>query len=218
MTHDTNTLFDLISLIKTVGYLGLFGIVFAESGLLIGFFLPGDSLLFTAGFLASQGFLNIWFLMPLIFIGAVLGDNVGYAFGKKVGPMIFKREDSILFHKDHLERARIFYEKHGPKALVLARFMPGIRTFAPILAGVGEMSYSKFFSYNLIGGFFWGAGMSWLGYWLGSAIPDIDKYLIPIIILIIVFSLLPGLYHILKEKEERQRIWGLLKNKFLNHG
>ena len=124
-------MFDLISIIKTFGYLGLFGIVFAESGLFIGFFLPGDSLLFTAGFLASQGFLNIWILMPLIFIGAALGDNVGYAFGFKVGPMIFKREDSILFHKDHLERARIFYEKHGPKTLVLARFMPGIRTFAP---------------------------------------------------------------------------------------
>lgn len=210
-------MFDLISLIKAVGYLGLFGIVFAESGLLIGFFLPGDSLLFTAGFLASQGLLNIWLLMPLVFIGAVLGDNVGYAFGKKVGPMIFKREDSILFHKDHLERARIFYEKHGPKALVLARFMPGIRTFAPILAGVGEMNYSNFFSYNLIGGFLWGAGMPWFGYWLGSAIPDIDKYLLPIIVLIIFLSILPSLYHIFKEKEERRRIWGLVKKRFLNH-
>src|SRR3989338_8043963 len=115
--------FDLISLIKTAGYIGLFVIIFAESGLFIGFFLPGDSLLFTAGFLASQGFLNIWALAPLMFLAAILGDNFGYAFGKKVGPAIFSREDSLIFHKDHMERARVFYEKHGAKTLVLARSM-----------------------------------------------------------------------------------------------
>jgi len=209
-------MFDLISLIKTAGYLGLFGIVFAESGLLLGFFLPGDSLLFTAGFLASQGFLNIWILMPLVFVGAVLGDNVGYAFGYKVGPIIFTKEESILFHKDHLEKARVFYEKHGPKALVLARFMPGIRTFVPILAGVGKMHYPAFITYNLVGGALWGVGMPFLGYFLGNTVPNIDRYLIPIIILIIFLSLLPSLYHIFKEKEERQRIWGIVKNKFLH--
>jgi membrane-associated protein len=206
-------MFDLVSLIKTVGYLGVFGIVFAESGLLIGFFLPGDSLLFTAGFLASQGFLNIWILIPLVFIGAILGDNVGYAFGHRVGPMIFTKEESILFHKDHLERARIFYEKHGPKALVLARFMPGIRTFAPILAGVGNMHYPTFIAYNLVGGVLWGIGMPLLGYFLGSVIPDIDRYLIPIILLIIFLSVLPSLVHVWREKEERQRIWGIIKKK-----
>ena len=206
-------MFDLISLIKTVGYLGVFGIVFAESGLFIGFFLPGDSLLFTAGFLASQGFLNIWILSLLVFIGAVLGDNVGYSFGYKVGPLIFKREDSIFFHKNHLERARVFYEKHGPKAIVLARFMPGIRTFAPILAGVGKMHYPTFLSYNLIGGFLWGIGLPLLGYYLGSTIPGIDQYLIPIILLIIFLSILPGFIHIWREKEERQRIWGIIKKK-----
>ena len=210
-------MFDLISLIKTAGYLGIFAIVFAESGLFIGFFLPGDSLLFTAGFLASQGFLNVWLLVILVFVGAVLGDNVGYAFGKKVGPMIFRLEDSILFHKDHLERARVFYEKHGPKALVLARFMPGIRTFAPILAGVGVMSYAKFFAYNLVGGFLWGIGLPLLGYYLGSTIPGIDKYLLPIILLIIFLSVLPSLIHIWREKEERQRIWGLIKKKFFKY-
>jgi len=207
-------MFNLVSLIKTAGYFGLFGIVFAESGLLLGFFLPGDSLLFTAGFLASQGFLNIWILIPLVFIGAVLGDNVGYAFGHKVGPLIFTKEDSILFHKDHLERAKVFYEKHGPKTLVLARFMPGIRTFVPILAGIGKMNYPTFMTYNLVGGLLWGIGMPLLGYFLGSVIPDIDRYLIPIIMAIIVLSLLPSLYHILKAKEERQRIWGLVKKKF----
>ena len=207
-------MFDLVSLIKTVGYLGLFGIVFAESGLLLGFFLPGDSLLFTAGFLASQDFLNIWLLIPVVFIGAVLGDNVGYAFGYKVGPMIFTKEESIFFHKDHLERARIFYEKHGPKTLVLARFMPGIRTFVPILAGVGKMHYSTFMIYNLVGGLLWGIGMPLLGYLLGNTVPNIDRYLLPIILLIIFLSVLPSLYHIWRNKEERQRIWGLVKKNF----
>ncbi len=210
-------MFDLISLIKTAGYLGVFAIVFAESGLFIGFFLPGDSLLFTAGFLASQGFLNVWLLVVLVFVGAVLGDNVGYAFGNKVGPMIFSKEDSIFFHKDHLEKARIFYEKYGRKALILARFMPGIRTFAPILAGVGEMDYSTFLAFNAIGGFLWGVGLPLLGYYLGSTIPGIDQYLLPIILLIIFLSVLPSLIHIWREKEERQRIWGLIKKKIFKN-
>ncbi len=208
-------MFDLIYLIKTAGYLGLFAIVFAESGLLIGFFLPGDSLLFTAGFLASQGFLDIWLLVVLVFVAAVLGDNVGYAFGFKVGPILFTREESILFHKDHLERARIFYEKYGKKAIILARFMPGIRTFAPILAGVGKMHYPDFMKYNLIGGLLWGVGMPLLGYFLGNTIPNVDRYLIPIIVFIIFLSVLPSIIHVWKEKEERQRIWNLIKKKFL---
>ncbi len=210
-------MFDLISLIKTAGYLGLFGIVFAESGLLLGFFLPGDSLLFTAGFLASQGFLNIWYLVPLMFIGAVLGDNVGYAFGYKVGPMLFTREESIFFHKDHLEKAKLFYEKYGKKAIVLARFMPGIRTFAPILAGVGKMEYRTFMTYNLVGGSLWGAGMPLLGYFLGNTIPGVDQYLLPIILLIIFLSILPSLVHIWKNDDERNRIWGIIKRKFIKH-
>ncbi|OGF87720.1 hypothetical protein A3B19_02080 [Candidatus Giovannonibacteria bacterium RIFCSPLOWO2_01_FULL_46_32] len=192
---------DLVSLIKAAGYAGLFVIVFAESGLFIGFFLPGDSLLFTAGFLASQGFLNIWALAPLVFSAAILGDNFGYAFGKKVGPAIFSREDSWLFHKDHMERARIFYEKHGAKTLVLARFLPVARTFAPILAGVGRMHYPTFFFYNILGAAFWALGVTWLGYFLGATIPGVDKYLIPIILVIIVVSILPTLIHIIKNKE-----------------
>ncbi|OGF58587.1 hypothetical protein A3B05_02075 [Candidatus Giovannonibacteria bacterium RIFCSPLOWO2_01_FULL_43_160] len=192
--------FDLVAIIKSVGYIGLFTIIFAESGLFIGFFLPGDSLLFTAGFLASQGFLNIWLLSLLTFFGAILGDNFGYAFGKKVGPAIFKREDSWFFHKDHLERARIFYEKHGAKTLVLARFLPIIRTFAPILAGVGQMHYRTFFFYNVFGGFLWAIGMTWLGYFLGATVPNIDKYLIPIILAIIIVSVLPTLIHILRNR------------------
>ena len=150
---------DLVTLVKTAGYAGMFFIIFAESGLFFGFFFPGDSLLFTAGFLASQGFLNIIPLATLTFVAAILGDNVGYAFGKKVGVKIFKREDSLLFHKDHLIKAQQFYAKYGGKTIVLARFIPIVRTFAPIVAGAGEMKYSQFLFYNFIGGTIWGLGM-----------------------------------------------------------
>jgi len=206
-------MFDLIPLIKTIGYLGIFGIVFAESGLFIGFFLPGDSLIFTAGFLASQGFLNIWNLVFLIFIGAVIGDSFGYAFGKKVGPMIFKREDSFLFHKDNLNKAKVFYEKYGGKAIILARFMPGIRTFAPILAGVGRMHYSKFLSFNIIGGALWGIGLPLLGYYLGNVVPNIDRYIVLIVLFIIFISVSPMIWHILKDKNARGRILNALRAK-----
>lgn len=206
-------MFDLIPLIKAAGYLGIFGIVFAESGLFIGFFLPGDSLVFTAGFLASQGFLNIWNLVSLIFIGAVVGDSFGYAFGKKVGPMIFKREDSFLFHKDNLNKARVFYEKYGGMAIILARFMPGIRTFAPILAGVGKMQYSKFLAFNIIGGALWGIGLTLLGYYLGSVVPNIDKYIVSIVLLIIFISILPMIVNVFKDKNIRNRILNSVRNK-----
>jgi len=193
--------FDLVALIKAAGYLGLFGIVFAESGLFVGFFLPGDSLLFTAGFLASQGFLNIWILAPLAFIAAILGDNFGYAFGRRVGPAIFTRERSLFFHKEYLERARIFYEAHGGKAIVLARFLPVIRTFAPILAGVGRMRYSTFLFYNVIGAVLWAIGLTFLGFYLGNAIPNIDRYLVPIVLVIVIISSLPTLLHLVRHRE-----------------
>ncbi|MEK7643437.1 MAG: VTT domain-containing protein [Patescibacteria group bacterium] len=192
-------LLDPETLIRTAGYVGLFFIVFAESGLLIGFFLPGDSLLFTAGFLASQGYLHIGYLIPLTLVAAILGDNVGYAFGYRIGPRLFKREDSLLFHKDHLKRAERFYEKHGPKTIILARFMPIIRTFAPVIAGVGKMKYPTFLFYNVIGGVLWGVGMPVLGYFLGSMIPGIDKYLLPIILAIVVISVLPAVWHVGQE-------------------
>ena len=204
-------MFDLIHLLKTAGYLGLFGIIFAESGLFIGFFLPGDSLLFTAGFLASQGLFNIWILCMGTFISAVLGDNVGYSFGRKIGPMIFSKEDSLFFHKNNLDKAKAFYEKHGKKTIILARFLPGVRTFAPILAGVGKMDYSTFFSYNIIGGLIWAVGLPLIGYFLGNTVPNIDKYLIPIVLLIIFLSTTPTLYHILKDPTDRQKIINLVK-------
>lgn len=194
---------DLVSLIKVVGYVGVFSIVFAESGLLIGFFLPGDSLLFTAGFLASQGFLDIKILIIGCFIAAVAGDSVGYLIGHKLGRKLFTKEDSIFFHKKHLERAQSFYEKHGGKTIVLARFIPIVRTFAPIVAGIGAMSYKKFIFFNLFGAVLWAIGVTLAGYFLGSLIPDVDKYLLPIIAIIVVVSILPALHHALLDAEVR---------------
>ena len=189
-----------------IAYTVLFFIVFAESGLLIGFFFPGDSLLFTAGFLASQGFIDIYILAPVCFTGAVLGDSIGYAFGHRVGKRLFQREDSIIFHKDHLMRAKIFYEKHGKKTIIIARFLPIIRTFAPIVAGMGDMHYPTFLAFNIIGGVFWAIGLTLAGYFLGNMIPDIDRYLLPIVGAIIIASIAPTAYHILKDAENRQKI------------
>lgn len=204
-------MFDLIALVKTVGYFGLAFIVFAESGLLIGFFFPGDSLLFTAGFLASQGVLNVYLLVPLMFVAAVVGDSVGYAFGRRVGPAIFKREDSLLFHKDHLARAQRFYERHGGKTIILARFMPIVRTFAPILAGVGSMNYRTFLFFNMVGGALWAIGLTLLGFFLGSVVPNVDKYLLPIIAFIIFISVLPSAIHVLRDRSMRTQLCASLK-------
>lgn len=191
--------------IKHLGFLGghlaIWAVIFAESGLLIGFFLPGDSLLFTSGFLASQDVLNIQLLILGAFICAVVGDNVGYATGYKFGRRLFRKEDSWLFHKKHLIKAQKFYDKHGKKTIVLARFMPIVRTFAPIVAGIGSMRYRTFMSYNLIGGFLWTFGITLLGYFLGRVIPDVDKYLLPIVLVIVVVSIAPSIFHLYQERK-----------------
>jgi membrane-associated protein len=195
--------------LRSLGYIAAFGIVFAESGLLLGFFLPGDSLLFTAGFLASQGVLNIWVLAIGAFICAVLGDSVGYSFGYRVGRRLFQREDSVFFHKKHLLKAEAFYERHGGKAIILARFMPIVRTFAPIVAGMGSMRYRRFLAFNVIGALLWGVGMSLAGFFFGKALPadKVDKYLLPVIFLIIVISLLPSVIHVWRESGDDIVIW-----------
>lgn len=195
-------MFDLVPLIKSVWYLGVSGIVFAESGLLIWFFLPGDSLLFTAWFLASRNFLDIKVLIIMTFICAVIGDSVWYAFGKKVWPKIFTKKDSLFFSKEHVVKAEKFFEKYGSKAVILARFMPIVRTFVPILAWVWTMKYAKFLTYNIIGGFLWTFWLCLLGYYLGNTIPDVDKYLLPIICLIIFLSILPGIIHYFKVRKK----------------
>jgi len=202
--------FNLESFIKTIGLFGVFGIVYAESGLLIGFFFPGDSLLFTAGFLASQGFLDIYLLIIGCFIAAVLGDNTGYAFGHRIGKRLFQRHDSVWFHKDNLLKAQEFYKKHGRKTIILARFIPVVRTFAPIVAGMGDMDYKTFFIFNIIGGILWAIGVPLTGYILGNAIPDIDRFLLPIVAFIIIVSVAPNFYHILKNEDHRREIVKLL--------
>lgn len=191
---------DLPVLIKTIGYLGIFLIILAESGLFFGFFLPGDTLLFTAGLLASQGYFNIALLVLLIVLGAVLGDQIGYLFGRKVGPKIFSRDESFFFKKKYINDAENFYKKYGKKTILFARFVPVIRTFVPILAGVGRMDYGTFVTYNIAGGIFWGAGITLLGYFLGENIPNIDAYLLPILLLVVFLSILPTLFSFIYEK------------------
>jgi membrane-associated protein len=214
---------DPILLIKTVGLIGIFLIIFAESGLLIGFFLPGDSLLFTAGVLASGHIPDLQLpLVPLLvgcFLAAVIGDSVGYTFGRRVGRPLFEREDSGLFKKKYITQAQAFYEKHGSKTIVLARFVPIVRTFAPIVAGAAEMKYQTFLAFNLIGGLLWAVGVTLAGYFLGNLIPpeDVDKYLLPIIFLILLISVAPAILHVVRDAEMRTDIMNGVR-KFVARG
>jgi membrane-associated protein len=199
---------DPQQLIRSFGTIGLFAIIFAESGLLIGFFLPGDSLLFTAGLFASRGDLNFAVVLVGCFLAAVAGDQVGYAFGRRAGPSIFNRPNSRLFRQEHVRRADEFFETHGAKTILLARFVPVVRTFAPILAGVGSMRYRTFVVYNVIGGLLWAVGVTTLGYVLGDQIgaDNIDKYLLPIIFVIIVISVLPAVIEVLRHRRKTKVI------------
>ncbi len=208
---------DLKGLIEQIGYLGVFAIIFAESGVLIGFFLPGDSLIFTAGLLASPkfGFFHILPLLTGSFIAAVIGDNVGYEFGKRVGRKLFTKDDSILFHKKNLLAAQEFYEKHGGKAIILARFMPVVRTFAPIVAGIGHMDHKKFSFFNMIGGAIWVFGVGLMGYFLGSLIPDVDKYIVPGIVIILFASVAPPIWHLYKEN--KKTFWEKMEERVFVH-
>ncbi|MDO8463136.1 MAG: VTT domain-containing protein [bacterium] len=196
---------DILNLITGAGLIGITLVIFAESGLLIGFFFPGDSLLFTAGVLASTGVFSIWWLLALATVAAIVGDSVGYAFGRHVGARLFTRRHSIFFHPEHIERSKRFFEKHGSKAIVLARFMPVVRTFTPMLAGVGRMRYPTFLLYNVIGGIIWATGVPFAGYALGQRIPNIDHYLAPIVIAIVLASIAPAAWHLLRDPAERAK-------------
>ncbi len=198
-----STLLDPHNLLETFGALGLFLVVFAESGLLIGFFLPGDSLLFTAGLLVSQGE-YVSLPLPMVLLGvvvaAIAGDQVGYAFGQRVGPALFRRPDSRIFKQEYVQKAQSYFERYGSRTIVLARFVPIVRTFAPIVAGVSSMPYRTFVSFNILGGLLWGVGVTTAGYVLGETIPDVDKYLLPIIGVIIVLSVLPIAFEFLRSR------------------
>ncbi|GLJ91302.1 hypothetical protein GCM10017589_39080 [Streptomyces poonensis] len=192
-------------LLDTFGIWGLLAIVFAESGLLIGFFLPGDSLLFTAGMLITSKTLDfpLWLAIVLICLAAILGDQAGYMFGKKVGPSLFKRPDSRLFKQENVTKAHEFFEKHGPKSLILARFVPIVRTFTPIIAGVSGMRYRSFLTFNIIGGILWGAGVTLLGSWLGS-IAFVRDNIEAMLILIVFISVVPIILEFWKARRQKK--------------
>ena len=195
--------YALDDLIRWGGYTILTAIVFTETGLLIGFFLPGDSLLITAGLVAAAGGLNIWLLNVLLSVVAIVGDSVGYYIGARLGPRLFTREKSLLFNPRHIERTRAFYARHGPKTIVIARFVPIIRTFAPVVAGVGEMEYRRFLFYNVAGGVGWVTSMTWAGYLLGHTIPNIGERIHWVVGIVIVLSVIPIGLEILKERRKR---------------
>jgi membrane-associated protein len=197
---DPNQLQDTIKYLGVWAHPAIWSILFAESGLLIGFFLPGDTLLFAAGFLASQGILNLGILLVGSVIAAILGDNVGYFTGSRFGRKLFTKESSWLFDPDHLLKAQAFYEKNGKITIILARFLPVIRTFAPIVAGIGHMDYPIFLTYNIVGGLLWTIGLTLLGYFFGQLIPDIDQILLPVILGVMAITILPSIFHIIKER------------------
>ena len=196
--------FALTPLLTLIGYPGIFGIIFLESGVFFGFFLPGASLLFTAGILSSHGLFNPWILVPLVTVAAALGDSVGYWFGHKIGAPLLER-NTRFFRHEHLEQARVFYEKHGVLSIVLARFVPVVRTFAPIVAGMAGMRYRLFLMYNLAGAVLWGAGITFLGYFLGEKVPFISQYLTPIIIFIVGITCIPIIWQAYKNLPKSAR-------------
>lgn len=193
-------LYDVKSLVMWAGYVGLVIIVFAETGLLVGFFLPGDSLLVTAGLFCATGELNIFYLNLLLIPAAILGNITGYWIGRKAGPRLFNREQSLLFRKDYIIKTKVFYEKHGASTMILTRFMPILRTFAPIVAGVGGMEYGKFLYYNVIGAVAWILSMTLTGYYLVKLVPGIDKHIEKVIVVVVFLSLLPAIIKYLKHK------------------
>lgn len=204
--------FELIEFIKIAGIIGVAAIIFAESGLLIGFFLPGDSLLFTTGFLTYAGILplNIHLVVFILFVAAIAGDNVGYTFGRRAGPRVFSKPDARLFKQEYVSKAQAFYDNHGGKTVIIARFIPIVRTFAPILAGVGKMPYRTFVLYNIVGGLLWAAGITYAGYFLGAWFEhmgwEIDHILLPIIATIVLLSVLPPAIHVFKDKSRRAAV------------
>lgn len=197
---------DVKGLVEWGGYVGVTFIIFAETGLLVGFFLPGDSLLVTAGLLASQPdrfSLNVYVLGVVLSVASILGNTAGYYIGRITGPKLFRRENSLLFNRKHLERAHAFYERHGGKTIVLARFMPIVRTFVPVVAGMGQMEYRRYTLYNVIGGVAWIWSMLFVGYFLGRYIPGIGDHIEIVILVVIVVSFLPGIIGWLRSRGRR---------------
>lgn len=198
---------DITHIIESGGLLLISLIIFAESGLLAGFFLPGDTLLFSAGFFASQHKLPLIGLLILVTLSAIAGYEVGYHIGQRFGPRLFKKKDGLLFRQEYLEKSEKFYEKHGRKTVMLSRFVPVVRTFVPVVAGIGKMDRQKFWTFNIIGAILWGCGVTLIGYFLGRKIPNVDKYILPAIGLATVLTFGPAIYHLAKDKKLRERLF-----------
>jgi membrane-associated protein len=196
---------DVRGLVQAGGYIALAIIVFTETGLMIGFFLPGDSLLVTAGLFAAKGDLNIVYLNVLLITCAILGDATGYYIGKKLGPALYRKEDSLLFKKKHLLATQEFYERHGGKTIIIARFVPIVRTFAPVVAGMAGMGYRRFALFNIVGGIGWVFSMTMLGYLLVTMFPATEQHIEKVIIIVIFLSLLPGIIEYLRAKSRAKR-------------
>jgi membrane-associated protein len=193
--------FDAVAMLQAGGYLGIATLVFMESGVLIGIFFPGDSLLFAAGLLSAAGLFSFFPLVIIVVLAAILGDSVGYWFGARVGPSLFSRPESTFFKRAYLTRTELFYQKYGTRAIILARFVPIVRTLAPILAGAGSMRYATFLKANIFGGVVWGVGVTSLGYFLGTLIPESETYILPLSLLIIIISFLPFVREFLKTRK-----------------
>lgn len=196
-------LYDVEAIIRWGGLAMICAVVFAEIGLMVGFFLPGDSLLVTAGVFAAAGHLDVYSMLILVSLCAVVGDQLGYFIGQKTGPALFTREDSLLFKRSHILRAQAFYEKYGAKTIVIARFVPVVRTFAPVVAGVGQMQYRRFVRYNVFGGILWVASMVLTGYLIGTAVPDINEHIHVVIAVVIFLSILPAIIEVMRSRRRK---------------
>jgi membrane-associated protein len=200
------------TIISGGGILAISAIIFAESGMMLGFFLPGDTLLLAAGVFAAQGKLSLGLCIASIAVAAILGDNTGYSIGKGLGPRLFKKKDGILFRHEYVERTEKFYEKHGAKTMLLSHFIPIVRSFAPFVAGVGKMPRLKFFLYDAVGDVVWAALITLLGYWFGSRIHNIDHYVLPTVVAVMILSFAPMLWHLIGDPEARKRLMAKLKH------
>jgi membrane-associated protein len=198
-------MFDVNHIIQSGGLLIIMLIVFAESGMLVGFFLPGDTLLFSAGILAAGGALPLWWTIAAIAIAAIAGDNVGYQIGKSLGPRLFKK-DSVVFRHEYIMRAETFYEKHGSKTMLLAHFVPLVRTFVPVTAGAAKMNRKLYIIFDAIGCSAWAVTTTLIGYYLGTRVPGIEKYMEPVLLAVILIFLAPTLFHILRDPKIRGAI------------
>lgn len=199
-------MFDVNQIVESGGLLLIALIIFAESGMMVGFFFPGDTLLLSAGILAAAGQLSVWWAIVVIALAAIAGDNVGYHIGNKLGPRLFRKKDGLVFRHDYIMKAEKFYEKYGTKTMLVAHFVPIVRSFAPVTAGAGNMNYKQFAAYDAIGNIAWATSITLLGYFVASKIPGIEKYVEPLLICIVLATLVPTAYHAFKDPKIRASI------------